>query len=160
MWRSTQDSNLQASQPAVFKAAPSPFGCTAWVSSCFNELRIFGRQVAYHHFCIGVNYLVTVRRLTSNIVDGLPWRDMQDLNLHTNFRYSRFSKPLPYLLGLLLHKLTLGKDLHLTQSQSYRPRLYSRCTLRPFYSILLCVYLFHHQSYWRDMQDLNLRHLA
>ena len=39
------------------------------------------RQVAYHHFCIGVNYLVTVRRLTSNIVDGLPWRDMQDLNL-------------------------------------------------------------------------------
>lgn len=47
----------------------------------FNELRIFGRQVAYHHFCIGVNYLVTVRRLTSNIVDGLPWRDMQDSNL-------------------------------------------------------------------------------
>ena len=47
----------------------------------FNELKIFGRQVAYHHFCIGVNYLVTVRRLTSNIVDGLPWRDMQDLNL-------------------------------------------------------------------------------
>ena len=51
------------------------------VSSYFNELRIFGRQVAYHHFCIGVNYLFTVRRLTSNIVDGLPWRDMQDLNL-------------------------------------------------------------------------------
>ena len=39
----------------------------------FNELRIFGRQVAYHHLLsIGVNYLVTVRRLTSNIVDGLP----------------------------------------------------------------------------------------
>lgn len=30
------------------------------------------RQVAHHHFCIGVNYLFTVRRLTSNIVDGLP----------------------------------------------------------------------------------------
>lgn len=31
------------------------------------------RQVAYHHLlCIGVNYLITVRRLTSNIVDGLP----------------------------------------------------------------------------------------